>query len=139
MSLSHEQDCDPSQQRGPRDPIGLLIYEARAGSVAALGQLFEGCRKYLLLVANGELDSELRPEGGCIGSGAGDLLRRAARFQAVSRFDPAELFAWLTGILTHRLSNHIRHYATRMRDVRREVPLDVDTDPELMEVWASRT
>ena len=118
-----------------RDPIGLLIYEARAGSAAALGQLFEGCRRYLLLLANGELDSQLRPK-----AGASDLVQETFceaqhAFKDFRGSTPSEFFAWLKGILDNRLSNHIRHYATRMRDVRREVPLDVDSDPELMEVY----
>ena len=70
--------------------IGQLIAAARGGSASALGQLLEGCRKYLLLVANESLDSDLRPKGG-----ASDLVQetfvQAQRiFERFVRFGHAE-------------------------------------------------
>ena len=39
-----------------------LLAEARAGGGEALGQLWMSCRNYLLLVANQDLDADLRAE-----------------------------------------------------------------------------
>ena len=50
--------------------FGRLIDEARGGSALAMGQLMERCRRYLLLVANDSLDSDLRPK-----VGASDLVQ----------------------------------------------------------------
>jgi hypothetical protein len=41
-----------------------LMQAARAGSAEALGRLLEGCRAYLLLAANRQLDADLQAKGG---------------------------------------------------------------------------
>jgi RNA polymerase sigma-70 factor (ECF subfamily) len=105
--------------------IEQWLEQARGGSSAALGSLLEGCRKYLLMMANGALDSDLRPK-----AAASDLVQDS--FVEVHRdFDQfrgtteEELFAWLTGILSHRLANNVRrHRHTQKRSVNREVPLE---------------
>jgi RNA polymerase sigma-70 factor (ECF subfamily) len=119
----------PSNLGAPSDPPGVddfaaLIEHARAGSATAFGRLLEGCRKYLLLVANESLDSDLRPKGA-----ASDLVqdtfveaqRDFARFTGTTE---EELLAWLRQILAYRVGNHRRRYGTEKRDVDREIPLD---------------
>lgn len=105
--------------------VEARIRKARAGSDAALGELFEACRKYMLLVANRALDSDLRPKGG-----ASDLVQDTfveakkdfSRFQGTTE---KELFAWLTCILTHQVGKHARAFrTTRKRDINREESLD---------------
>jgi RNA polymerase sigma-70 factor (ECF subfamily) len=108
-----------------------LIGQARAGSTTALGHLLERCRQYLLLVANGSLDSDLRPK-----AGASDLVQDTfvEAHQDFSHFhgtSERELLAWLTKILIHRLSNNVRRFrGTSKRDVEREVSLEVGCDVE---------
>jgi RNA polymerase sigma-70 factor (ECF subfamily) len=96
--------------------------EARAGSSEALGRLLEACRRYLLLVAERELDPALRPKGG-----ASDLVqetfldaRRAFdRFQGESE---AEVRAWLRRLLMNNLVSFTRLYRqTAKRQAGREV------------------
>lgn len=118
---------------GSQSPVGgsleAVIEQARAGSSAALGQLLERCRRYLLLVANGSLDSDLRPK-----AGASDLVQDTflEAHQDFSRFQGTtepELLAWLTKILTNRVSNNVRQYrGTLKRDVEREVSLEARRD-----------
>lgn len=121
----------PSNRAAPGRPASVddfcaLVEQAHAGSSVAFGRLLEGCRKYLLLVANASLDSDLRPKGG-----ASDLVqdtfieaqRDFVRFEGTSE---KELLAWLKGILVHRIANHTRRYGTEKRDVDREVPLGID-------------
>jgi RNA polymerase sigma-70 factor (ECF subfamily) len=109
--------------------IEQLIAQARGGSDGALGQLMEHCRRYLLLVANGSLDSDLRPK-----VGASDLVQDTfvEAHQDFSHFQGTterELLAWLTKILIHRLSNNVRHFRrTSKRDVEREVSFEVRCD-----------
>ncbi len=105
--------------------FGQLIEQARGGSELALGQLLERCRRYLLLVANDSLDSDLRPK-----VGASDLVQDTflAAHQDFSHFhgtSERELLAWLTKILTNRLCNNVRHYrGTLKRDIEREESLE---------------
>jgi RNA polymerase sigma-70 factor (ECF subfamily) len=101
-----------------------LIWDAQAGSIEALGRLLEGCRAYLLLIANEDLDADLRPKGG-----ASDLVQQTfieaqqdfAQFQGRSQ---RELRNWLHGILCHNLADFRRRYRDRAaRQVGREEPL----------------
>jgi RNA polymerase sigma-70 factor (ECF subfamily) len=103
-----------------------MMAEARAGSTAARGQLFEVHRAYLLAVAGAELDAGLRAK-----ADASDLVQESL-FEALlgfSSFDgrrPEQLQAWLREILLHNVANFRRRYhGTAMREAAREVPLPV--------------
>jgi RNA polymerase sigma-70 factor (ECF subfamily) len=98
---------------------------ARAGSSEALGQALEVCRRYLLHIAQQQLDPDLRAKGG-----ASDLVqwtfleaqRDFAHFQGDSN---TEWKAWLRRLLIDNLANFTRHYrGTAKRQVGREVALD---------------
>jgi RNA polymerase sigma-70 factor (ECF subfamily) len=73
--------------------VARYLPEARAGSPEALGRALEGCRLYLLALAERELDAGLRAKGG-----ASDLVQETfleaqrdfARFRGDSE---AELLA----------------------------------------------
>jgi RNA polymerase sigma-70 factor, ECF subfamily len=98
---------------------------ARAGSREALGQVLDTFRGYLLLVADRELDANLRAKGG-----ASDLVQEtfleAQRDFAGFHGDSAdELRAWLRRLLLNNVANFTRQYRTRAkRDVGREVSLE---------------
>jgi RNA polymerase sigma-70 factor (ECF subfamily) len=97
---------------------------ARAGSPEALGQVLEACRGYLLLIAQQELDPDLRAKGG-----ASDLVQETV-LHALRGFDgfrgqtEAELLAWLRQQLLHNLADFTRCYrGTAKRQVGREIVL----------------
>jgi len=105
------------------DWIGL----AREGSPEALGKLLEGCRQYLLLVANAELPDELQPK-----LGASDVVQETfleaqrdfLQFQGCSEHD---VLAWLRRILLNNIRDATRRYAgTAKRELSREVGFAVD-------------
>ena len=100
---------------------------ARSGSRKALGEALEACRAYLLVVAQRELDPQLRAK-----AGASDLVQQTfleaqrdfPQFQGESE---AELLAWLRQVLLNNLSTFTRSYrATEKRRVDREVALDAN-------------
>src|SRR6185437_10192427 len=107
---------------------------ARNGSPDALAWLLENCRPYLLLIANEELDTDLRPK-----LGASDLVQQSiieaqrdfAGFRGVTH---GELLAWLRRILHHNLADARRHYreADRRR-LDREQLLDASAGAALRE------
>jgi RNA polymerase sigma-70 factor (ECF subfamily) len=112
---------------GPGDDEGRLVAAARADSREALGRVLEDCRRYLLAVAERELDPDLRAKGG-----ASDLVQETfleaqrdfARFQGST---PDELRAWLRQVLNHNLAAFTRRFrATRKREVGREVGMQAD-------------
>jgi RNA polymerase sigma-70 factor (ECF subfamily) len=102
----------------------VLIRQARSGSTEALGELLEQCRRYLLLVANSSLDSDLRSK-----RGASDLVQDTfiVAHQGFLRFEGTteqELLAWLTKILSRRLSKNVRQFRhTHKNNVEREVSI----------------
>jgi RNA polymerase sigma-70 factor (ECF subfamily) len=108
----------------PADDDGRLLAAARAGSREALGRALEGCRRYLLAIAERQLDPDLRAKGG-----ASDLVQETfleaqrdfAHFQGSS---PDELRAWLRQVLLHNVGAFTRQFrGTIKRAVGREVAL----------------
>jgi RNA polymerase sigma-70 factor (ECF subfamily) len=111
----------------PEVPSDLrqALSAARGGSRDALGQALEGCRAYLLMVANRQLDADLQAKGG-----ASDLVQETfldaqrdfGRFQGDT---PDELRAWLREMLLHNAAGFARRYrATDKRRLAREISLD---------------
>lgn len=102
-----------------------LFAEAHAGSDQAIGELLEGCRQYLLLVANEELDPQLQAK-----IGASDLVQETfldahRTFDRFHGHSERELLAWLRQILRYNLATLQRRYRqTQSRQVQREVPLE---------------
>jgi RNA polymerase sigma-70 factor (ECF subfamily) len=98
---------------------------ARAGSRAALGQLLESCRQYLLLVANDELRGDLQAKLSPSDLVQETFVEAQQGFECFRGGTAAELRGWLRRILLHNLANCHRHYATtEKRQLNREVSLD---------------
>lgn len=112
------------EERGPPDTWEGRIDAARKGSREALGQLWQACRNYLLLVANEQLPPEVKGK-----VGASDLVQETF-VKAQQEFDrfhgetEQELLAWLRRILLNTAANVTRSfYGTAKRQVRNEVSL----------------
>lgn len=105
--------------------VARLLRDAVDGGPQAVGRLLERCRAYLLLVANREVDSDIRQK-----VAASDLVQEslAEAWQAFDRFSgqtEAELLAWLRRILLNNVANATnKHRRTAKRDLSREVSLD---------------
>jgi RNA polymerase sigma-70 factor, ECF subfamily len=105
--------------------IAARITRARGGSDSALGELFEACRKYMLLVANRGLDSDLRPKGGASDLVQETFVEAKRDFKRFEGRTEEELFAWLTSILANRVKKQIRAFRkTKKRDIGRERNMD---------------
>jgi RNA polymerase sigma-70 factor (ECF subfamily) len=100
-----------------------LLQKARSGDQSALGELVQGCREYLLLVANQDLDDRLRSK-----LGASDVVQETL-FTAQDAFDQfegtsrEEMLAWLRAILKNDLLTAHRHYRTKKRHAGKESPI----------------
>jgi RNA polymerase sigma-70 factor (ECF subfamily) len=109
----------------PAGPFEQRLAAARDGSPHELGELFETCRNYLLMVANRELDAELQAKGGGSDLVQETFLDAQRDFGGFRGRTEADLLNWLRAILRHNLANFRRRYhATDRRAVNREVPLD---------------
>jgi RNA polymerase sigma-70 factor (ECF subfamily) len=117
-----------------------LLREARAGSEEALGRLLDGCRDYLLLVANRGLDPDLRPK-----ASPSDLVQETF-FEAQKDFAQFKgrtgkaLVAWLRVILRHNLADfRARYRAGLARQVGLERLLDAGDSSEIREKLVADT
>jgi RNA polymerase sigma-70 factor (ECF subfamily) len=106
----------------PTGDVERWLAAARAGSREALGEALQAYRTYLLLIAQQELDPELRAKGG-----ASDLVqetfidaqRLIGSFKGTSEGPWA---AWLRELLLNNVADFVRRYrATGKRRVSREV------------------
>jgi RNA polymerase sigma-70 factor (ECF subfamily) len=108
-------------------PSGDLIGEARNGSAEALGRLLEGCRAYLLLVANNGIGSDLRAKGGASDLVQETFLEAQLDFERFEGHTNRDLLNWLRGILRHNLADFRRRYRLRTaHQVSRERPLNAE-------------
>jgi RNA polymerase sigma-70 factor (ECF subfamily) len=122
----------------PSPELPRWLEAARAGSPEALGRLLEGCRQYLLLVANDELPSDLRPKVGASDLVQETFLRAQDHFAQFRGTTAEELLGWLRRILLNHLANVTRHYrATDKRQLAREVPLAETPPGALRDVLAA--
>jgi RNA polymerase sigma-70 factor (ECF subfamily) len=98
---------------------------ARAGSQEALGQALEACRRYLLQIAQQELDPALQAKGGASDVVQETFLEAQRDFDHFHGGSDAELRAWLRQLLLHHLYKLARRYrTTQKRAAGREVPLE---------------
>lgn len=127
-SCDRTENSLPAHREGAtadNDNLAERLSIARSGSVAALGEVFESCRNYLLLVANHKLGDDLQAK-----IGASDVVQETfvQAQQIFHRFEGNEneqLLAWLSQILEHKLAHARRQYTgTQKRNVGREVSLD---------------
>jgi RNA polymerase sigma-70 factor (ECF subfamily) len=113
--------ADPAQ--GPEHLLSLV----RAGSRDALGRLLDGYRDYLLLIAQRELDGDLKAKGGASDLVQETFLEAQRDFAQFHGAGEAELLAWLRQLLLNNLANFTRHFReTAKRGVDREMPLGAD-------------
>ena len=107
------------------DQFGQLIEKARCGDQEALGELLQECRQYLLLVANVDLDSQVRPKIAASDLVQESLLTAQAAFHQFQGHGREELFAWIRQILKNDLLQAHRYYVqTAKRQINREYPID---------------
>jgi RNA polymerase sigma-70 factor (ECF subfamily) len=125
----------------PLEPFAEFVRwlaAARDGSADARGRLLEGCRQYLLLVANEELPSDLRPKVAASDLVQDTFVKAHERFAQFRGGTPEELVAWLRRILLNDLANCSRHYfETDKCQLSREMSLANTPLARLQDVLAS--
>jgi RNA polymerase sigma-70 factor (ECF subfamily) len=109
--------------------FNIRVRAAQSGSAEALGDLLEGCRQYLLLVANEELRPDVQAK-----VAASDLVQDTfvdahRDFQRFTGRSQDDLLVWLRQILRNNLRDATRSYrAAAKRHVHREIPLPAERD-----------
>jgi RNA polymerase sigma-70 factor (ECF subfamily) len=107
---------------------------ARVGDLDALGRLFEGFRVYLLIIANHELDDDLRAKCGASDVVQDTLCEAHSGFNHFRGETDEDLRAWLRRALLNNLRDVTRRYVgTRKRNVRDEVPVEASPRDALVD------
>ncbi len=105
------------------------LTQARSGNQAALGELLESYRGYLLLLARVQIGRRLQGK-----IDPADVVQEAflAAYQGFAGFrgsSEGELIAWLRRVLASRLANLVRYFwGTSRRDVALERELEYELD-----------
>jgi len=109
------------------------LAKAHAGSPEALGKLLEGCRRYLLQIANSELDSQMQTKLGASDIVQETFLEAQRAFDRFQGDSSAELRAWLRAILLNKVADSNRQFrGTAKREIGKELALSAkeQTAPE---------
>lgn len=99
------------------------LAEARAGSPAALGELLEPLRRYLLSVAQAELDDRLRVKIDAADAVQETFLQAQRVIQQFAGHTEEEWRGWLRHILLNEIAQAARHCHSAKCEIRREVAL----------------
>lgn len=106
-----------------------LLSLAREGVEASRGELLEGYRAYLELLARVEIGRRLQNKVDTADVVQETFLEAHRNFGRFRGTTEGEFIAWLRGILAARIANLVRHYVgTQGRDIRREQALEIDLD-----------
>ncbi|HVX14042.1 MAG TPA: sigma-70 family RNA polymerase sigma factor [Pirellulales bacterium] len=106
-----------------------LLTQAKGGSEVARGELLEGYRVYLELLARVELGRRLQTKVDAADVVQETFLEAHRNFGLFRGAREPEFVAWLREILAGRICNLLRHYlGTQCRDLRREQGWNVDLD-----------
>ena len=101
----------------------MLLLAAQAGSNSALGQLLQGYRDYLNLLADEELGADVRVKAGASDLVQDSFLEAKRDFGQFTGKSSEEFQGWLRRLLLNNVANVIRSYrGTDKRDISREAP-----------------
>lgn len=102
------------------------VTAAHDGSFAALGQLLDHYREYLLRIANQEMNGELAGKIAPSDLVQETFLQATQAFRQFEGRTEAELRAWLRKILVNNILETQKCFRTQKRAVSLEVPLESD-------------
>lgn len=112
---------------------------ARAGELAARGEVLQRCRGYLLAAAIRRLPVELQAKVGASDLAQDALTQAHANFDRFIGDSEGELLAWLGKILDYSVLTVERRYrGTSKRAIAREVPLADESDSSNVPIELAR-
>ncbi|HEV8062889.1 MAG TPA: sigma-70 family RNA polymerase sigma factor [Gemmataceae bacterium] len=112
------------------------LAQARKGDVATLGNLLEGYRNYLALLARLQIGRRLQGKMDPVDLVQDTFLEAHRDFPHFRGQSEGELVSWLRRILVRNLANALRHYfGTQGRDIRleRELSAEIDQSSQVLD------
>src|SRR5215510_6544203 len=103
-----------------------LLARAAAGDGAAWGALLTAHQERLVRMVAFRMDPRLRGRVDAADIVQDAFVEASAHREDYFRAPAAPIFLWLRGVVSNKLLEvHRHHLGTRMRDAKRELPLDV--------------
>ena len=103
--------------------ISVLIEPAREGESASREQLFAELRGYLELIANRNMDPQVKQKAGTSDIIQSSFLKIVEKFDQFQGESSGELKAWIKTIVANEVNGVRRSYKAEKRDMDREVSL----------------
>ncbi len=100
-----------------------MVALGKSGDRDAIGRLLSKYRNYLLLIANQDLDANLRAKLGASDVVQESMMLAQKNFEQFRGESEQEFLGWLKTILVNDLRNNRRQFATRKRDAGLELNL----------------
>jgi len=130
-SVDMNPDPRPDDSRNEAAKFADLVEQARNGSNEAIGLLVHRWRKYLLLIANQDLEQDLQAKiapSDIVQQSLIDVQEHVTDFRGSSE---AEFQAWVRTILKNNVAAARRKYkSSQQRDLKREVGIHDSTGPK---------
>lgn len=124
-SQDHNSINDQAEYAGTEE----LLQAAQNGCEQSRGRLLDLCRRYLLSIANRDLESGLRPKVAASDIVQETLIEAQRDLPDFAGQSEQELLAWLRRILQNNLTdNRRRYFQTAKRQLDKEQPLESGDD-----------
>ena len=121
-------------------PVALAGLHAQPGLPETFDESLAACRNYLLLIADAEVDADLRAKVGASDLVQETLLDAKLGHEQFDGATHAQFLAWLRGILLNKITDAGRHYnGTQKRRLTREVSLERDLGSRVRDNLADPT
>lgn len=124
LRMSQSGHADKSGFPSASQDFDAILDKAKSGDSEAMGQLFEVCQKYLLLIANQDLNPKIMQKFGASDVVQQTMLianRQLPEFRGSTK---GEFLAWMKRILINECRSSTRRYAaTAKRSVSKERPV----------------
>jgi RNA polymerase sigma-70 factor (ECF subfamily) len=105
--------------------VDRWLKSAKEGSSEALGEALAACRAYLLLIAEQEIDTNLRAKGGASDVVQETFIEAQRAFDRFTSDSHEEFLAWLRKILLNNIADFRRRFhGSQKRATDREVALE---------------
>ena len=113
---------DESPENSGKDlSFEVLVARARAGDHEASGTLVENYHKYLLFLANEDMDQKLKTKVGASDAVQESMMHAQMNLNQFVGDSETEFKAWLRTILVNDIHKNRRKFRTKKRDVKQEV------------------
>jgi len=124
LRMSQSGRTDNSGFESSSQDFDVILARAKSGDSEAMGQLFEVCQKYLLLIANQDLNPKVLQKFGASDVVQQTMLIANRQLPSFRGSTKGEFLAWMKRIVINECRGTTRRYAaTAKRSVSKERPV----------------